>query len=102
MVSLFSESKILKFKDVYRFRICEFFYVNDLKGSFTRTHSHNTRYVENLLPNFQRLSSTFRSINYIGPSLWNDIPNFIREINSKGNFKYTLRNYILASYGDDL
>ena len=97
---LFIHSRILKFKDVYRFRVCEYFYNGNLRVEFIRIHSHNTRYRSSLLPSYQRLTGTLKSLNYIDPRLWNVVPNYIKESNSLYTFKNLLKNNILESYSE--
>ena len=96
--SLFIQSKILKFKDIYKFRVGDYFYTNDLRDFFSRAHTHDTRFHSSLLPDFQRLSSTLKSMSYAGPTIWNSIPEFIRESRSRNIFKGKLKNHILTSY----
>ena len=95
---LFLQSKILKLEDNYKFRVCEYFYVNELADNFSRTHAHDTRFYNSLVPDFQRLSSTQKSINFAGPTFWNNIPNDIKNSNSRKIFKTKLSSHILTSY----
>ena len=95
---LFLQSKILKLDDIYKFRICEYFYVNELEKNYLRNHSHDTRHRSSLVPEFQRLTTTQRSINYAGPTFWNSLPNDIKNSSSRKSFKTSLCNYLLDSY----
>ena len=92
---LFLQSKILKLEDNYKFRVCEYFYVNDLAENFLRSHSHNTRFRSSLIPEFQRLTGTKKSINFVGPNFWNSIPDEIKDSGSRSLFKTRLNSHLL-------
>ena len=95
---LFLQSKILKLEDNYKFRVCEYFYVNELAENYSRSHSHDTRFHSSLIPEFQRLTLTKKSIDYAGPTFWNSIPNYIKNSSSRSIFKTRLSSHILTSY----
>ena len=99
---LFLNSKILKVNDIFKFRVCEYFYANNLSAQFSRNHEHHTRNRETLIPDFQRLTSTQRSISFVGPSFWNSIPNEIRNSRSRSIFKNRLKNFLISSYNANL
>ena len=53
------------------------------------------------MPVFQRLTSTQRSFDYIGPTLWNTLPVSITSIDSIGHFKRVLKEYFIDAYIQD-
>ena len=65
---------------------------------YDRAHNYATRNRELLLPSFQRLSVTQKSLSYVGPSIWNSIPNSIRTVESFYSFRKKLRKYLIDSY----
>ena len=76
---LFFHSEITKLDDICKFKICDYLYKNNLTISFNREHSHNRRFRNHLLPVFQRLSSSQRSVKFVGPNIWNNLPPEIKE-----------------------
>ena len=68
------------------------------KGEFSVAHDRDTRQRSLAVPNFQRLSSTQRSVSYLGPLTWNTLPRSLHNIDKLGRFKKSLKDYILDSY----
>ena len=97
---LFKQYKILKIRDLYKFRlaILAFGKRSELRDVFGRSHSHSTRNRDTLLPEFQRLSLTQKSIAFQLPSLWNNIPDDIKTSPTLSRFKTLYRDYLLSSY----
>ena len=95
---LFFSTEILKIQDVYKLNIGLYMYDNSGTGQFARTHSHNTRHKNDLLPTRARLAITQNSINVIGPNIWNTIPDNIRALPSKTSFKKQYKTYLLSFY----
>ena len=69
------------------------------RNNFGISHTINTRQRNLAVPEFQRLSQTQRSTNYIGPIIWNEIPAHIREISSLPMFKKRLKSFYIDQYG---
>ena len=90
---LFYSSEILKLDDIYKFKIGCYFIKNELLYDYNRLHSYPTRYRNLLLPNFQRLTASQRSITYVGPSLWNSLPRNIQDSSSFSSFKRNVKNF---------
>ena len=99
---LFFHSEIMKLDDVYKFKICDYLYKNNLTISFNREHSHNTRFRNHLLPVFQRFSSSQRSVNFVGPNIWNNLTPEIKESPSIHILKRRLKKYFTSSYETSL
>ena len=64
----------------------------------SRPNLHNTRFSSQLLPSFQRLSSTQKSIHFQIPHLWNSIPDHIKNSPSVVNFKIKYKRYLTSNY----
>ena len=94
---LFSILRILKIMDIYKFYCCIHARKN-LEKYITLETMHNTRNANNLITEYQRLNVTQRSVKYIVPKLYNDLPVFIKISPNLINFKRNLRDYLLNSY----
>ena len=98
---LFYDSKILKLEDIHRFCLALFLYKRpDLQSNYTRTHPYETRFHSDLLPEFQRLSLTQRSLFYAAPLLWNEIPDNLKNIDSICSFKRHYKLYLINNYSN--
>ena len=95
---LFFNSKILKIQDVYKLNVGLYMYDNARTVLYTRTHTYNTRNRNDLLPNSARLTVTQNSIDVIGPSTWNLIPENIKASPSRDSFKFQYKSYLLSQY----
>lgn len=95
---LFHRLKILKFKDVYLYHVSLLMFDMRHNVSMQSRHEHNTRHRDDLVPEFQRLALTQRSMSFAGPTIWNSLPLYLREINSKNCFKFGLRSYLISLY----
>ena len=51
-----------------------------------------------LAPLFQRLAMSQRSLNYIGPQIWNSLPDNIRNITCLSLFNIISKRYLIESY----
>ena len=65
---------------------------------FLRKHSHETRGRTQLLPIFQRLSTTQQSLLYAGPTLWNSILDNIKVSSSFIAFRKLYKNKLISGY----
>ena len=97
---LFIRTEILKLDDVYKFKICDFLLKNDLIDFYHRSHSYPTRHRSNLLPVHQRLTSSLKSINLAGPSIWNQLPESVKNSDSRPIFKRNFKTSVLNSYSN--
>ena len=67
----------------------------------TSIHSYNTRNSQNRFYRSQYLKKSGSStLNYLGPQLWNNIPNNIKNKSSIYSFKISYKNYLLQKYQD--
>ena len=95
----FSEFKLLKFKDIYKWNLGIYMYKH--RNSFeTNNNLHGTRSSLNYFrPVFQRLNLTqSQSISYQAPSNWNAIPVDIQNLPSVSLFKRKYKLFLLSNY----
>ena len=67
-------------------------------GIFDRDHSYSTRAYDDLVPFHARLTVTKNSLRTIGPNIWNSIPNEIRNLPTKTQFKNNYKKYLISLY----
>ena len=96
--NFFHTLKILKFNDIYKYQLALYMYTSFDK--FKCTHPVNTRNRNLALPAFQRLTQTQRSVSFRGPHIWNELPAYIRAIDSLPSFKRELKNYLISLYAE--
>ena len=97
---LFYNNRILKLKDINTYFQSIFMFKSD-RDSFLPTHSYNTRNRSNLNPNFQRLTTTQRSLSYSAPMVWNGLPEELKTCPSLPIFKRNLKSYLINKYAND-
>ena len=95
---LFSQLRLLKLEDIYKFQLLIHTRQKILTGNYRCAHNVNTRSRELAVPTFQRLSKTQNSISFRGPHLWNQLPVELKNIKSLSLFKSKLKNHIIDSY----
>ena len=97
---LFFKFQILKFKDLYKYNACTYMFKNLEKfENLLVSHSHNTRSHGNYVATFQRLDLTQRqSIMYQCPTIWNNLPDTVRSVNSLDQFKQKCKQYLISLY----
>ena len=62
-------------------------------------HSHNTRRRNDIRPPIYSLSGAQKAFSYQGPSIWNKLPNTIKELNlSYTSFSKLNRLYLTMNY----
>ena len=94
----FKSLRILKLFDLYRYNLCIYMFKNRGNPDFWPSHSHNTRNRENATLTFNRLTVTQRSVYYMGPKCWNELPIELRNECMLGTFKRKLRSHYLQTY----
>lgn len=97
---LFYKLGLLKFCDIYQFNILVYSFRSLKSNKFSVQHTFNTRNRQRASSKFQRLAITQRSINFTGPKLWNDLPEYLKSIDSLYVFKKALKSYFLDNYND--
>jgi hypothetical protein len=94
---LFHSTGMLKIKDLYNY-LCSIYAFKNV-DSFDRVeHMYDTRNKYNLVPEFQRLATTQRSLSFVGQKLLNELPLDIKNSNSLPIFKAKLRTQLLSGY----
>ena len=96
---LFNSANILKIHDVYKLALGCYIYENSGSEVFVRDHSYETRFSSHLLPSFRRLYVSQQSVYYLGPVLWNSLPDMIKNSSNLLLFKTRLKKYLLGLYG---
>ena len=96
--SLFFRTGILKLHDIYRLNVALYMFDARHSGIFDRNHHYATRSYEELVPFNNRLTVTGHSLNVIGPRLWRDIPQDIRNAPSISIFKKKYKKHLLSYY----
>ena len=96
---IFKRLNLLKIEDIYKLNLCLYVYKARLQGEFQRTHNLNTRDPNLSNPTFHRLNQTQRAVSYAGPTAWNDLPPYLREIGTFGRFKFETKNFFISRYG---
>ena len=97
---LFYRLKILKLNDLYKFHAVVDTHIKILNGSYRTSHSVNTRNKLSV-PKFHRLSRTQQSITFKGPTLWNEIPDVLKNQNCVSRFKRELKSFYLNQYSSN-
>ena len=98
---LFLSSNILKIDDVYKLKMCVYLFKEDLIGSFDRSHEYATRFRSDLLPAYQRLTNSRKSITTAGPIIWNQLPREIQQSSSVSMLKYKIKQFHISDYNED-
>ena len=96
---LFSNLKLLKFKDIFRYNASIYMFQNHLNDQFSVQHEIPTRSRSLAVRSFNRLTLSQHSISFTGPNTWNNLPTSIRGLPSISVFKSRLENYLLLQYG---
>ena len=95
---LFYQYKILKIADVYRYFISIHVFKARKSGLYTTDHVRSTRNRDLAVPTFHRLTSSQHSVSYAGPTIWNQLPEYIRCIDKLPKFKTILKKFLLDKY----
>ena len=105
---IFKSVKILKLLDIHKFHACVYMF-KIIKLNLCPTvsenlrlryppHDHSTRNRNNLIPPFPRINTIKFNYEYQFITIWNNIPETIRDSRSVGIFKQELRNYFIETY----
>ena len=90
--------QLLKVEDIYKQRALYFIFNSNSITTHENIHDYNTRNSNNIvLPQFHR-AKTQSTVFYKGIILWNDLPQFIRDIRYKGAFMNSLKTLFLNDY----
>ena len=95
---LFYRLKLFKLTDIHKYHLLIQVFEAISKGGFTNSHNLNTRNSNLSKPVFQRLSKTQQYFCFVGPSTWNELPCYLRGIESIHQFKKRLKIYLVDQY----
>jgi hypothetical protein len=96
---LFYKTNILKLSDIHNFLLAQSMFKCNIGNSLvTLNHNYNTRYRDNAVPSFQRLTVTQHSTFYTAPHVWNAIPIEIRDCKHFSKFKSMLKTHYIGLY----
>ena len=98
---LFHRLGLLKFEDVHKYSVLVKMYKMISDGKFLITHDVNTRNRTCAAPTFHRLSKSQHAFSYLGPTYWNSLPNYLKNVPTISSFKTNLKKYFLESYAPD-
>ena len=68
------------------------------KGLYLVEHDRITRNRDQACSNFHRLELTQHAVSYVGPKIWNLLPDDLRNIQKLGQFKHCIKKYFIDSY----
>ena len=95
---LFHRLHLLKFDDLFKYSVSIYMHGAMKDDYFSVSHHVNTRRRDLAVPTFHRLTVSQQALSYIGPTTWNQLPSFLRNINSLPTFKNSLKNYLIEQY----
>ena len=98
---LFFSNKILRVPDISKLKVGIYMYSSEMYNAHQQNHVHNTRSRNNLVSSFQRLNITQNSMTYIGPKIWNEIPNYVKTASSLRTFKYLYKSFLISKYSGE-
>ena len=96
---LFLKTGILKIDDIHSYLLSIHAFKN-ISDYSSHLHTHDTRNKDGLVPQFQRLSLTQRSVSYTVPKVWNSLPDYIKQCSTLSIFKSELKRFLIAQYSD--
>ena len=95
---LFYQSNILKISDIHNVMVALFIFKNRDDPRYQREHQHNTRSRNSLLPSYHRLTTTQRSLSFVGPTVWNRLPVDITNLERLHKFKIEIKKFFITAY----
>jgi len=95
---LFSKFKLLKFIDIFKYSVSIYMFSHHSDEEFQTQHQIPTRNRNLLVPSYNRLTGSQRSITYTGPKTWNELPICIRNSKTLSVFKRKLKTHLLEAY----
>ena len=96
--SHFKSLKILKLEDLYKSYLLIHMHSRNDSELHSDQHNYNTRNRNNVINPFFVHSKCQKTWLYKQTVYWNDLPNFIKNINSYNRFKNALKQYFIECY----
>ena len=75
-----------------------YMYKNHQNSNFRVQHNYHTRFRNRPLSSYNRLTLSQHSVDFIGPNVWNDLPQSVRDSSSIPVFKSRTKNYLISKY----
>ena len=97
-VTLFLKLGLLKFCDVYKYHLLLRMFKEVKDGNFKVEHGRGTRNCNLAAPTFHRLTLSQHAFSFTGPSHWNALPQYLRNIPKFQPFKRALKSFLLDQY----
>ena len=94
---LFYRTSILKIHDLYKFHVALYGFRNKDSLPYV-SHGYRTRFSHQPIPSFNRLNITQRSLSQVAPSIFNELPAYIKNSSSDSVFKLEYRKFLLSNY----
>lgn len=95
---LFYKFSLLKLEDIFRYNVSMYMYKNHQNSNFRVQHNYHTRFRNRPLSSYNRLTLSQHSVDFIGPNVWNDLPQSVRDSSSIPVFKSRTKNYLISKY----
>ena len=95
---LFFSNGILKIQDIHKLNIGLYMYQHNSSAHFLRPHDYATRGHDDPLSSYARLRLTQNSISVVGPNIWREIPEDIKNSPSRNSFKFKYKKFLLSFY----
>ena len=95
---LFFSNGILKIQDIHKLNIGLYMYQHNSSTHFLRPHDYATRGHDDPLSSYARLRLTQNSISVVGPNIWREIPEDIKNSPSRNSFKFRYKKFLLSFY----
>ena len=104
----FISNEIMKLEDQYKYQISNYTFqllnsnideeITSIIMNNQEAHSHDTRHGKMLkIPRVIRTMSK-NNIIYIGPKVWNSLPNNVKDVNSLYKFKKKTKSFFIEQY----
>lgn len=103
---LFKNCNTLTIFDIAYFQVAVFMFQyskGTLLANFNsffiyRDHNYSIRCGDRIYPYFCKLTSSQKFIKYLGPNIWNSVPDQVKSSHTLSSFKYSLKMYLLSKY----
>ena len=96
---LFLENNLLKIQEINSYNVAVYWYKRHLSTEQpAHEHNYGTRGRDRAIPTFRRLTSTQRSLTYLAPIVWNELPSTVKNSASLSIFKKRLKKHLLNYY----
>ena len=105
---IFKKSRILKLAEIHRFNVAVYMFkiiklgecqhLSRLLEIVYPNHTYGTRNIDKLILPLPRINSVRINFEYQFLKLWNEVPNYMKDITSLRRFKKEYFNYLIEFY----